>query len=101
MAAHAVRYEPTPDNPDELANRVHGERTIEDLQEAQKRRLKALPPPVHPLVWEVALAAAGGDVRRIAVFSPTEVHVMNNPDQKPGWLVDESYLEDDVPIQGT
>lgn len=101
MSGHAVRYEPTPDTGDELRNRVHGDQTLEDLQEAQKRHLKAVQPPVHPLVWQVALEAAGGDHRRIAVFSYTEVHVMNNPDQKPEWLVDESYLEDDLPIQGS
>lgn len=89
MAARPLRYEPTPDVPDEIRYRVSGERTIEDLQRAQKALLSAARPPVHPTVWAEALKAADGDIRRIAVHSPTEVYVMNNPDQKPRWLVEE------------
>lgn len=87
MHARPVRYEQTPDTSDELLSRASGDRTVEDLQQAQKALLSAAQPPVHPTVWAEALKAADGDIRRIAVYSPTEVYVMNNPDQKPRWLV--------------
>lgn len=90
MTGRPLRYDPTPeDHGWELRNRLHGERTLEELQEAQKRTLEGLTPLVHPLVWREALRAADGDPRRIAVFSPTEVYVLNEPGVLPRWLTDD------------
>lgn len=63
------------------------ESTVDELLEAQEEALKAISPLVRPDVWKAALKAADGDTRRIMIFSPTEVHVVNNPGEKPPWLV--------------
>lgn len=91
MSAPARRIRDDPD-PELFGGQLRdalrlGERTIEELQEAQKRALEAIRPLVRPDVWRAALKAAGGDQRRIMIFSPTEVHVVNTPGEKPPWLV--------------
>lgn len=76
-----------------------GESTVEELLEAQKRALEAITPLVRPDVWREALKRAGGDRRRIYIFGPEEVHVVNNPGQRPPWLVEtirDKELETDV-----
>lgn len=65
-----------------------GDRTLEELLEAQKAALEAATPLVRPDVWAKALEAADGDLLRIYIFSPDEVYVVNNPGQRPPWLVD-------------
>lgn len=85
----AVRYEPTPEMTDEVRERMQiAQGTQEELLEAQRRYLEAATPRVHPLVWAEALKAADGDVSRIAVYSYTEVYILNGRDKMPASLVE-------------
>lgn len=67
-----------------------GDKTVDELLEAQKQHLEAATPQVHPLVWKEALKAAGGDISRIAVHSYTEVYVLNSGDKLPASLLKDS-----------
>lgn len=80
-----------PDSPDENRGELRdvmrlGEKTVEQLVEAQKAALKASVPLVRPDVWAAALKAADGDTARIMIHGPTEVYVVNTPGEKPPWL---------------
>lgn len=61
------------------------------LSERDLDRLASSPgdAPVVDEVWRAALAIAGRDIRRIAIVSPTEVVVINQPGEVPAWLSDE------------
>lgn len=87
MSAKARVLHALPDLPSNAVGRHLrvADSTVEALLEAQEARLIELETTwddVHPVVQLLALAATGGDMRRIRVLSPTAVRILNRPERK-------------------